>query len=191
MRKFNIIIFFYMNKKFLAPIGATIVIMMAFLAGCAKSTSPSGLDTTAPNSQTPQASDSGAVVPNNQTSPTSDSGTTSANDQTAKTDATLADASVHEISMESFDTMDNGKYTPQFSLKEIIVKKGEKVKININDTKGNHNFKIDELNVFAETPVGQVTSVEFTPDKVGQFVYYCAKPHHRELGQWGTLTVTE
>ena len=164
-----------MNKKFLAPIGATIVIMMAFLAGCAQSTSPSGLDTTAPNNQTPPVSDSGATAPNNQVAATT----------------ALADTPVHEIAMESFDTMVDGKYTPQFSLKEITVKKGEKVRININDTKGNHNFKIDEFNVLAETPMGQVTSVEFTPDKVGQFVYYCAKPHHRELGQWGTLTVTE
>jgi heme/copper-type cytochrome/quinol oxidase subunit 2 len=170
-------LFFYMNKKILAPTGAiAIILMAAFLAGCAKSTSSSGLDTTAPNNQTPTTSDSGAAVPN---------------DQTSNADTALANAPVHEIDMESFDTMDNGNYTPQFSLKEITVKKGEKVKININDTKGQHNFNIDEFNVHSETPTGVVTAVEFTPDKTGQFIYYCSKPHHRELGQWGTLTVTE
>jgi uncharacterized cupredoxin-like copper-binding protein len=98
---------------------------------------------------------------------------------------------VKEFSMDSFYEMENGKPHPQFSVKEITVKKGDKVKINITNTKGDHSFKIDEFDVFAETPLNETVSVEFTADKTGEFVYYCTKPGHRENGHWGTLKVVE
>ncbi len=103
----------------------------------------------------------------------------------------LTQASVHEIEMDSFTKIVDGKYFPQFSKKEITVKKGEKVRFKINTTSGTHDFKIDEFNVYSETPTGEITIIEFTPDKVGEFVYWCTKPRHRELGHWGTLIVTE
>lgn len=99
---------------------------------------------------------------------------------------------VKEFSMDSWSEQGaDGKWKPQFSLKEISVKKGDKVKININVKSGRHDFKIDELNVYKDTPTGQVTTVEFAADKIGEFVYYCNQPGHRALGHWGTLKVTE
>lgn len=80
-------------------------------------------------------------------------------------------------------------FYPQFSLKEIAVNAGDRVKIYVNDTSGNHDFNIDEFNVHSETPAGQVTLVEFIVNRPGEFVYYCSKPGHRAAGQWGTLTV--
>ena len=80
-------------------------------------------------------------------------------------------------------------FKPQFSLKEITVNKGDKVKISINVTSGSHNFKLDEFGVFADTPTGQVTTVEFIADKAGEFIFYCNMPGHRAAGQWGTLKV--
>lgn len=98
---------------------------------------------------------------------------------------------VKEFAMTSFYEMVDGKPKPQFSLKEMAVKKGDRVRVKITNTRGDHDFKIDELNVYAETPLDQEVTVEFTADKTGEFVYYCAKPNHRALGQWGTLRVTE
>jgi nitrous oxide reductase len=78
-----------------------------------------------------------------------------------------------------------------FSLKEIDVKKGDKVRIKVTNTKGMHNFVIDEYGISQETPLNKETVIEFTADKAGEFVYYCSHPGHREGGQWGTLKVTE
>lgn len=98
---------------------------------------------------------------------------------------------VKEFTMTSFVEAIDGKYYPQYSLKDITVKKGDKVRIKITVTSGMHDFKIDEYGVYADTQLNKESVVEFTADKTGKFVYYCTKPGHRENGQWGTLTVTE
>jgi plastocyanin len=78
-----------------------------------------------------------------------------------------------------------------FSLKEMVVKKGDTVRMTITNTKGMHNLTIDEFGVATELPLGQPIVVEFTASKTGDFVYYCSIPGHRAKGQWGTLHVTE
>lgn len=96
---------------------------------------------------------------------------------------------VKEFSMTSFVEMVDGNPKPQFSLKEMTVNKGDKVRIKVTVTKGAHDFKIDEFNVYADTQLNQEYVVEFIADKTGEFIYYCAKPGHRQNGQWGTLKV--
>lgn len=77
-----------------------------------------------------------------------------------------------------------------YSIKEIKVKKGDRVKINLTVIGGTHNFVIDEFNVESDLiSGGDTTTVEFVADKVGTFVYYCSMPNHRQLGQAGILTV--
>ena len=77
------------------------------------------------------------------------------------------------------------------TIKEITVKKGDKVRIKVTNTKGGHDFKLDEYNIFRPTPLNEEVIIEFTADKIGDFVYYCNQPNHRSLGHWGTLRVTE
>ena len=78
-----------------------------------------------------------------------------------------------------------------YSLKDMTVKKGEMVRVTITNTKGVHNFTIDELGIEKDLPLNENVVVEFTADKAGDFVYYCSMPGHRAKGQWGTLHVTE
>ena len=78
---------------------------------------------------------------------------------------------------------------PYFRPATLTLKKGEPVRLTINNT-GTHTFTIDELGVNATLTNGTQV-VEFTPDKVGTFAYYCAVAGHRLAGQVGTLTVTE
>lgn len=78
-----------------------------------------------------------------------------------------------------------------FSLKEMTVKKGDTVRVTITNTKGMHNFTVDEFGVAKQLPLDHPTVVEFTASKTGDFVYYCSMPGHRAKGQWGTLHVTE
>lgn len=76
-----------------------------------------------------------------------------------------------------------------FSLPEIVVNKGDRVRIKVTNTMGSHDFVIKEYNIARETPLNEEQVIEFTADKAGEFVYYCSRPGHRESGQWGTLKV--
>jgi nitrosocyanin len=74
----------------------------------------------------------------------------------------------------------------------ITVKKGQKVKIVLHAVSMMHDFYIDELNV--KSPIvknGDTGTVEFTPDQVGTFEYYCSVGQHRANGQVGKITVEE
>src|SRR3990167_9910608 len=102
------------------------------------------------------------------------------------------ESEVREFTMTSFYEIVDDQPKPQYSLKEINVNKGDLVRIKITVTKGMHDFKIDEFNVFADTKeLNKEYVFEFTADKVGEFIYYCTKPGHRANGHWGTLIVTE
>lgn len=96
---------------------------------------------------------------------------------------------VKEFTMTSYVEMVDGKPKPQYSLKNITVNKGDKVRIKITVTSGMHDFRIDEYDIYADTQLNQEKVVEFTADKAGEFIYYCTKPGHRQNGQWGTLKV--
>lgn len=99
------------------------------------------------------------------------------------------EAPVKEFSMTSFYEMVDGQPKPQYSLKEMTVNQGDKVRVKVMVTKGAHNFNLDEFNVKADTPLNQEVTVEFTADKAGEFIYYCSMPGHRQNGHWGTLKV--
>ena len=99
---------------------------------------------------------------------------------------------VKDFSLDSFvEFAEDGSPMPQFSVKELAVKKGDTVKINVSVLSGRHDFKIDEFGVYEDTPTGETTTIEFVADQAGEFVYYCNQPGHRAAGQWGTLIVTE
>lgn len=77
-----------------------------------------------------------------------------------------------------------------FSVKEIRVKKGDKVKIVYTNKQGFHDFVIDEFN--ARTPqiqAGTTEEIEFVADKAGTFEYYCSVGQHRQNGMKGNLIV--
>lgn len=74
----------------------------------------------------------------------------------------------------------------------IRVKKGEKVKLTLNSVSMMHDFNIDELGVKVPiTKSGDSATVEFTPNMVGEFEFYCSVGEHRQMGQVGKLIVTE
>jgi cytochrome c oxidase subunit II len=73
-----------------------------------------------------------------------------------------------------------------FNPNTITLKKGEKVKIIVNNIDTTHGIAIPDFNVQG------LQSVEFTPDKVGTFTFHCPTmcgSGHREMT--GTITVTE
>lgn len=106
-------------------------------------------------------------------------------DSKAKTVVSTGEAK--EFSLTSYYD-DAGKW---FSLKEISVNKGDRVRIKVTNIKGSHNFNIDEYGIQKMTPLNEETVIEFTADKVGEFEYYCSMPGHRQAGQFGKLIVKE
>ena len=76
-----------------------------------------------------------------------------------------------------------------FSLKEISVNKGDIVRIKVTNIKGTHDFTLDEYGIKKITPLNEEVVIEFTADKLGEFIYYCSVSGHRQKGQWGTLKV--
>ena len=111
---------------------------------------------------------------------------------TASENNKAGEAPVKEFIVTSYTEFIDEKPKPQFSIKEIAVKKGDLVRIKITVTSGMHDFKIDEFNVYADTKeLNKDYVVEFMADRTGEFIYYCTKPGHRQNGQWGTLIVTE
>ena len=110
-------------------------------------------------------------------------------DDAPKTQETTKSEAVKEFTMTAY--YDPALKKPIFSVPEMAVRKGDRVKIKVTNTMGMHDFVIDELGVATELPLNQEVTVEFVADKAGDFVYYCSKPGHRQAGQWGTLKVSE
>jgi len=80
----------------------------------------------------------------------------------------------------------------KFSLTEISVKKGDRVRINLRVTDGFHDWVVDEFNAKTkQIAIGQTDSVEFTASRAGTFEYYCSVGTHRQMGMVGKLIVSE
>jgi len=79
-----------------------------------------------------------------------------------------------------------------FSLKELRVKKGDKVKITLTNSDGLHDWAIDEFSAATERiGEGATATVEFVANTVGTFEYYCSVGNHRARGMVGSLIVEE
>lgn len=101
----------------------------------------------------------------------------------AVTDATTqGETKIFNVSGQNFS----------FSMKEIRVKKGDRVKIVFQNTGGTHDWVVGEFN--ARTPItqtGQTAEIEFVADQVGTFEFYCSVGQHRQMGMVGKLIVEE
>ena len=97
-------------------------------------------------------------------------------------------ATAGEGKMDSF-TVTGSNYA--MSPKTLSVKKGDTVKITFTNAGGMHDFVIDEFSVRTNRIQGGASqTVTFVADKTGSFQYYCSVGQHRDMGMWGTLTVT-
>ncbi len=74
----------------------------------------------------------------------------------------------------------------------LTAEPGDVVKITLINGDGMlHDLVIDEFD--AATPqfadLDQQESITFTANKVGEYIYYCAVPGHRQAGMWGKLVI--
>ncbi len=85
-------------------------------------------------------------------------------------------------------SVDGSNFT--FSVKEIKVKKGDRVNIVFTDKGGNHDFVIDEFGVKTSIlKTGGTENVSFVTNKAGTYDFYCSVANHRAMGMVGKLIV--
>lgn len=73
---------------------------------------------------------------------------------------------------------------------DIIVNKGDTVKIEFSSVGGFHDWVVDEFNAHTQQiNSGASASVEFIADETGEFEYYCSVGQHRQKGMKGKLIV--
>ncbi len=97
-----------------------------------------------------------------------------------------------ELEVEDAVIIDMSGKDFEFSQDRIQVKKGDTVTINFTSEGGFHDWVVDEFDAATEqVNTGEMTSVTFVADTVGEFEYYCSVMQHREMGMVGTLVVTE
>ena len=58
----------------------------------------------------------------------------------------------------------------------IRVKEGDMVKLNIKNIDLAHGFRIFEFGVNERLAPGKTTTVEFTADKAGEYIFFCSVP---------------
>lgn len=73
---------------------------------------------------------------------------------------------------------------------DLIVKQGDKVRIELTSADGYHDWVVDEFDAATKkVNTGESTSVEFVADQAGTFEYYCSVGEHRASGMRGNLIV--
>lgn len=106
---------------------------------------------------------------------------------------TLLDAGTTEnaLLVKEGDIVKIDAYSMGFDPTVLVVKKGTKVVIDVTNKDIVHSFDIDEFNVHQVIKGGETTRITFTPNKTGEFQFYCIIPGHTEAGMKGILRVVE
>ena len=77
-----------------------------------------------------------------------------------------------------------------YDVKEIRVKEGDTVTVNLSVSEGFHDWVVDEFDAATEKiREGGLTSVTFVASKTGTYEYYCSVGQHRASGMVGKLIV--
>lgn len=80
------------------------------------------------------------------------------------------------------------EYTPS----EITIKIGEPVVLELISEDVRHGFTLPDFNLRADVKPGEISQMEFTPNKTGKFTFTCdifCGAGHEDMS--GTLTVTD
>jgi cytochrome c oxidase subunit 2 len=94
----------------------------------------------------------------------------------------LAGETVIRLTAKKFD------FTPS----AITVKKGVPVALELTSADRVHGFSLPDFKLSAKIEPGKVTRLEFTPDKTGEFSFFCnifCGSGHEDMA--GKLAVTE
>lgn len=112
---------------------------------------------------------------------------TSMRDATKKTAPTTTATSPVTATKTQVFTIEAGSF--YFKPNALTVKVNQPVTLRFKSS-GTHNFSLAEFGVDVDLS-GEAGEVTFTPTKTGTFQFFCNVGRHRQIGQVGTMTVTE
>lgn len=76
-----------------------------------------------------------------------------------------------------------------FDPAQFEVKVGEKITLEVTSQDADHTFTIDELNINQVISAGKKATIEFTPQKAGEYIYYSNTIEDKGKGMTGKLVV--
>ncbi len=125
--------------------------------------------------------------------------TTPATDTTEPQTQVTQEAQTLETQAEPEEAMTPADYTIDmfsfgYSLENITASPGDTITIKLTNSKGTHNFVIDELEVESDTTqAGEETQVTIEipqgTEPGTEYAFYCSIGNHRAQGMEGTLTI--
>lgn len=79
----------------------------------------------------------------------------------------------------------------RFQQDEITVNAGQPVTLRLVNRDGYaHAFDMDDFDIHTPLAANETLEISFTPEKPGQYTFYCGSPGHHAAGMVGTLIVT-
>jgi len=172
---------------------AVLAVLLTVGAGCASSTpAPSPVDvqveSTTPGIQVEVNGSEGAMMPADDSA----AGGTMMEGEKAEGGSEMmvgGDAKTDNMTegVKSFTVIgENFSY----DLKEMKVKKGDKVRVTFRNNEGFHDWNLDEFGAKTnKLQANDEETIEFVADKAGTFEYYCSVGSHRAMGMVGKLIV--
>lgn len=157
-----------MNRSLLSVVIIILVVLGVWYFMSAKETAPG-----TSNDNTATTTDTG--------SPTTDQGSNGGTQVDVGGSVIVGDVKEFAVTASNF----------KFSVAEMKVSKGDRVRISLTNTEGTHDLVVDGYNARTKilSQVGASETIEFTADKSGTFEYYCSIGNHRQAGMIGKLIV--
>jgi plastocyanin len=161
-----------------------VTLMALVVTACSTPPVDNGITTTTTTGTDNTTPINGSIDSTYTTAPvTSTSGTIST---TTTTPATTASPSSKEV---VFNITGNNY---SFSQTELVVNKGDRVKIVFTSLDGLHDWALDEFNAATDkVQSGGTSETTFIASRAGTFEYYCSVGNHRQLGMVGKLIVRD
>jgi plastocyanin len=178
-------------KKILTAIATSFLLIGAGCAATAPAPAPAPAPTPAAETA-PEAAPSTEIQVETAPMPVPEAPTTPETEaKTAPTSAVpavpTAQAAAPASSVKAFTVTGNNF---AFDLKEMKVKKGDRVRVTFKNAEGFHDWRLDEFTAATQKlQAAQEETVEFVADKAGTFEYYCSVGKHRAMGMKGNLIV--
>ncbi|EKE05086.1 MAG: hypothetical protein ACD_19C00426G0108 [uncultured bacterium] len=113
------------------------------------------------------------------------------NDKSQSIETTKPTSTATEIATDDASgiiTVEGGMF--YFEPNVIQAKKGQLVKITFTNKEGLHDFVLEKFNVKTkQIKAGESETIEFTPNEIGEFEFYCSVANHRQQGMVGKFIV--
>ncbi len=102
----------------------------------------------------------------------------------------LAAAAVGSAALQAVEEIEVAASNTGFKPALLRLRRGDAVRLSLRTEDGEHCFAVDAFRVEKRVVPGRATSVDLTPDRAGEFPFYCClEPDNAKLR--GRIVVSE